>query len=152
MKLIFEVRIDVGRVQSLEFPLCDGIEQGCGEGNGTRHLDVTCLGIFAGVTHGSILGEDAVGADQVGFKGPGEGIRVEVTQEDMHEEGTTQGELPDSDVGDVFGVFTVVSQILGFIGRGGVGGVLSTDQTLDVAGGPVVRARPDGKATGQSSR
>ena len=73
------------------------------------------------------------------------------SQEDMHEEGSTQGVLPDSDVGDVLRVFIVASQILGLIGGRGVRRVLSTDQFLDVIT-HLVPASPDVKATGRTSR
>lgn len=63
--------------------------------------------------------EDGVGADEVGFEGPACGVRVEVAEEDVDEEGGLEGHLFDADVGDPF---PVVARGQSFRGCGDVGG------------------------------
>lgn len=104
------------------------LQQSIGQGDGARDDDAV---LFIADTIparrlGGVGRKDAMRADKVRFLCPRERRRVEVAEEDVHEEGAVDGEVFDSDVG---AVFTVV-----FL-REVEGLVYSSDQLEAVADG-----------------
>ena len=87
-----------------------GIEERRSKRNRTGDLKVVGMITFALATPGGggVVDEDAVGADQVGLKGPLERIRVEVAEEDVDEKRGVESILLDSDIGDPFTILAVL--------------------------------------------
>lgn len=110
VQVLSQVRLHINPVQAGQRAGVDGIQERRGQGDGTGDLEVVCVILLAlGTLRGAgVVDEDAVGADQVGFKGPSEWIGVEVAEEDVDEKRAVEGVFLDSDVGDPFAIGAVL--------------------------------------------